>query len=58
MPKKGYEPGSYGAYLVALIKAHNFSQAEFAKRIDVSRTYVYNRNDQYDSARRRQKQFD
>ena len=41
MPKKGYEPGSYGAYLVALIKAHNFSQAEFAKRIDVSRTYLF-----------------
>ena len=41
MPKKEYEQGSYGAYLVTLIKTHNFSQAEFAKRINVSRTYLF-----------------
>ena len=41
MPRKEYEPGSYGAYLVALIKTHGFSQAEFAKSIKVSRTYLF-----------------
>lgn len=39
--KKEYTQGSYGAYLVDLIKLHNFSQAEFAKRLDVSRTYLF-----------------
>ena len=41
MPTREYEQGSYGAYLVALIKKHHFSQAEFAKRINVSRTYLF-----------------
>lgn len=41
MNRKSYEQGSYGAYLVDLIKQHNFSQAEFAKRINVSRTYLF-----------------
>lgn len=41
MQRKEYEQGSYGAYLVTLIKTHDFSQAEFAKRINVSRTYLF-----------------
>ena len=41
MNKKCYEQGSYGEYLVALIKQHNFSQSEFARRINVSRTYLF-----------------
>ena len=41
MNKKHYEQGSYGEYLVALIKRHNFSQSEFARRINVSRTYLF-----------------
>lgn len=41
MTKKEYEHGSYGAYLINLIKQHNFSQAEFAKRLNVSRTYLF-----------------
>lgn len=41
MNKKHYEQDSYGEYLVALIKRHNFSQSEFARRINVSRTYLF-----------------
>ena len=41
MQRKEYEQGSYGAYLVDLIKRHNFAQSEFAKRLNVSRTYLY-----------------
>lgn len=41
MNRKTYEQGSYGAYLVDLIKRHNLSQAEFAKQINVSRTYLF-----------------
>lgn len=41
MNRKTYEQGSYGAYLADLIKRHNFSQAEFAKQINVSRTYLF-----------------
>lgn len=41
MSSKKYKQGSYGAYLVSLIKKHNISQTEFAKRIDVSRTYLF-----------------
>ena len=41
MNRKSYEQGSYGAYLADLIKRHNFSQAEFAKQINVSRTYLF-----------------
>lgn len=41
MKKKEYEQGSYGAYLVDLIKQHNLSQSEFAKRLNVSRTYLF-----------------
>lgn len=41
MKKKRYEQGSYGEYLIALIKRHNFSQSEFARRINVSRTYLF-----------------
>ena len=41
MGKKEYEKGSYGAYLADLIKEHRFSQAEFAKQIGVSRTYLF-----------------
>ena len=41
MTRKNYEQNSYGAYLVALIKKHNFSQSEFARKINVSRTYLF-----------------
>lgn len=41
MNKKHYDQGSYGEYLVSLIKRHNFSQSEFARRINVSRTYLF-----------------
>ncbi|NCB73598.1 MAG: XRE family transcriptional regulator [Clostridia bacterium] len=41
MQKKNYEVGSYGAYLVSLIKEHDVSQVEFAKLINVSRTYLF-----------------
>lgn len=41
MDKKVYEPNSYGEYLSQLIKEHNFSQSEFAKLINISRTYLY-----------------
>jgi len=41
MQRKIYEQNSYGAYLVALIKKHNFSQSEFARQIHVSRTYLF-----------------
>lgn len=41
MQRKIYEQNSYGAYLVALIKRHNFSQSEFARQINVSRTYLF-----------------
>ena len=46
MNKKCYEQGSYGEYLVALIKRHNFSQSEFARRIKVKYTYGYKFNGQ------------
>lgn len=36
-----YEQGSYGKYLARLIREHHFSQSEFARRINVSRTYLY-----------------
>lgn len=41
MEKRVYEQGSYGEYFAHLIKEHNFSQSEFAKLINVSRTYLY-----------------
>lgn len=41
MQRKIYEQNSYGAYLVALIKRHNFSQSEFARLINISRTYLF-----------------
>lgn len=41
MVKQIYERGSYGEYLARLIKAHSFSQSEFARLINVSRTYLY-----------------
>lgn len=41
MTRKIYEQDSYGAYLVTLIKKHNFSQSEFARQISVSRTYLF-----------------
>lgn len=41
MQRKKYEQGSYGAYLVDLIKKNNLSQTEFAQRLNVSRTYLY-----------------
>lgn len=41
MGKRVYDQGSYGEYLAHLIKKHNFSQSEFAKLINISRTYLY-----------------
>ena len=41
MSKKEYPKGSYGAYLVQLIKNKNFTQEKFAKELKVSKTYLY-----------------
>lgn len=41
MEKFIYKQDSYGRYLAHLIKEHRFSQSEFAKLINVSRTYLY-----------------
>ena len=41
MGKLAYEQGSYGEYLLCLMKEHKFSSSEFAKLINVSRTYLY-----------------
>lgn len=41
MAEKQYEQGSYGEYLVALIRRHHISQSEFARRIHISRTYLF-----------------
>lgn len=38
--KAKYEEGSFGAYFVELIKQHNYSQADFAKDLGVSKTYL------------------
>ena len=40
MAKVKYKEGSFGAYFVELIKQHNYSQADFAKDIGVSKTYL------------------
>ena len=39
--KKDYEEGSFGAYLVDLIRKCGFSQVEFAKQLNISRTYLF-----------------
>lgn len=41
MDKQIYNQIGYGEYLAGLIKEHDFSQVEFAKLINVSRTYLY-----------------
>ena len=41
MEKQIYKQGSYGEYLASLIKEHSYSQSEFAKCINISRTYLY-----------------
>ena len=41
MAKKEYAEGSFGAYLVQLIKDHKFSQAKFATELGVSKTYLF-----------------
>ena len=38
---KQYVEGSFGAYFVGLIKAHNYSQAKFATDLGVSKTYLF-----------------
>ena len=38
--KANYEEGIFGAYFVKLIKQHNYSQADFAKDIRVSKIYI------------------
>lgn len=40
MKKKEYTPGSYGAYLVQLIKSKNLTQEEFRNNLKVSKTYL------------------
>ena len=39
--KKEYTEGSFGAYLVQLIRDHDFSQAKFATELGVSKTYLF-----------------
>lgn len=41
MAKKEYTEGSFGAYLVQLIKDHDYSQAKFAADLGVSKTYLF-----------------
>ncbi len=41
MEKQMHDQDSYGIYLASLIKERGFSQSEFAKLINVSRTYLY-----------------
>ena len=41
MAKKQYIEGSFGAYLVELIKTHHYSQAKFATDLGVSKTYLF-----------------
>ena len=41
MAKKQYVEGSFGAYLVELIKAHGYAQAKFATDLGVSKTYLF-----------------
>ena len=41
MAKKEYAVGSFGAYFVKLIKDHNYSQANFAADLGVSKTYLF-----------------
>ncbi len=41
MPKKKYIPGTFGAYLVELIKLHGYSQIRFASELKVSKTYLF-----------------
>ncbi len=41
MAKKEYVEGSFGAYLIELIKAHGYSQARFATELKVSKTYLF-----------------
>ncbi len=41
MDNRVNEQDSYGEYLADLIKKHKYSQSEFAKLINISRTYLY-----------------
>ena len=41
MTNKTYEPDSFGAYFVKLIKDHNYSQIKFAKELGISKTYLF-----------------
>ena len=41
MARKKYIEGSFGAYLVELIKAHGYAQAKFATDLGVSKTYLF-----------------
>ena len=41
MNRKQYVQGSFGAYLVELIKSHNYSQAKFATDLGISKTYLF-----------------
>lgn len=41
MAKKEYPQGSYGAYLVDLIRKKEFTQEKFAKELKVSKTYLF-----------------
>lgn len=38
---KQYSKDSFGAYFVEIIKKHDFSQAKFADKLKVSRTYLF-----------------
>lgn len=40
MAKKEYAEGSFGAYLVGLLKNHKKSQADFIADLGVSKTYL------------------
>ncbi len=41
MARKQYIEGSFGAYLVELIKAHGYTQVKFAADLGVSKTYLF-----------------
>ena len=41
MTKKEYVEGSFGAYLIKLIKEHKYSQTKFAIELGISKTYLF-----------------
>lgn len=41
MAKTKYQAGTFGAYFVTLLKEKNYTQAQFAEDLGVSKTYLF-----------------